>query len=163
MSKAKPGSKTQQGELLVCRNPKARHDFDIEEKLETGIVLTGSEVKSLRARRADIEGAYAAITSGELFLHNMHIAPYEQAGAFGHEPKRPRKLLAHRTEILRLVGKLAQRGYTLVPLSVYFKAGRAKIELGLGRGKKREDRREDIRRDIDLREARAAIGRGGKR
>jgi SsrA-binding protein len=127
------------------------------------MVLTGSEVKSLRARRADIEAAYATIDKAELFLHNMHIAPYEQAGVFGHEPKRPRKLLAHRAEILKLLGKLAHRGYTLVPLRVYFKQGRAKVELALGKGKKRVDRREDIKRDIDLREARDAIARGGKR
>jgi SsrA-binding protein len=162
MSKAK--DKTgKQGELLVCRNPKAQHDFEIEEKIEAGMVLTGSEVKSLRARRADIEASYASVDGMELFLHNMHIAPYEQAGPFGHEPKRSRKLLAHREEILKLLGKLAHRGYTLVPLSVYFKNGRAKVELALGKGKKRADRREDIKRDIDLREAREAIGRGGRR
>ena len=163
MSKAKQQGKSQQGELLVCRNPKAQHDFDIEEKLEAGMVLQGSEVKSLRARRADLEGAYASMTGSELFLHGMHIAPYEQAGPFGHEPKRVRKLLVHRAEIQRLIGKLALRGYTLVPVSVYFKSGRAKVELALGRGKKREDRREDIRRDLDLREARDAMQRGGRR
>jgi SsrA-binding protein len=159
MSKGKDKA-SKQGELLVCRNPKAQHDFELEEKLEAGIVLTGSEVKSLRARRADIESSYATVDGMELFLHNMHIAPYEQAGPFGHEPKRSRKLLAHREEILKLLGKLAHRGYTLVPLSVYFKNGRAKVELALGKGKKRADRREDIKRDIDLREAREAIGRG---
>jgi SsrA-binding protein len=159
MSKAKDKA-SKQGELLVCRNPKAQHDFELEEKLEAGMVLTGSEVKSLRARRADIEASYATVDGMELFLHNMHIAPYEQAGPFGHEPKRSRKLLAHREQILKLLGKLAHRGYTLVPLSVYFKNGRAKVELALGKGKKRADRREDIKRDIDLREAREAIGRG---
>ncbi len=147
------------GMLLVCRNPKASHQYELEERLEVGIVLTGSEVKSLRARRADIESAYASLDGLELFLHGMHIAPYEQAGVFGHEPKRTRKLLAHKVEIKRLLGKLAQRGYALVPLSVYFKHGRAKVELGLGKGKKRGDKREDIRREIDLKEARAAIGR----
>src|SRR5687768_2428954 len=112
MSKAKDKA-SKQGELLVCRNPKAQHDFELEEKLEAGIVLTGSEVKSLRARRANIEASYATVDGMELFLHNMHIAPYEQAGPFGHEPKRSRKLLAHREEILKLLGKLAHRGYTL--------------------------------------------------
>ena len=147
------------GELLVCRNPKAQHDFEIEEKLEAGMVLTGSEVKSLRARRADLEGAYASVDGAELFLHHMHIAPYEQAGPFGHEPRRTRKLLVHRAQIQRLLGQLAHRGYTLIPLQVYFKDGRAKVELALGKGKKRGDRRDDIRRDIDLREARDAMGR----
>jgi SsrA-binding protein len=164
MTKAKrDAARLAEGELLVCRNPKAQHDYEIEEKLEAGMVLTGSEVKSLRARAADLEGAYGAVSGGELYLHHMHIAPYEQAGAFGHEPKRPRKLLAHRKEIQRLLGKLALRGYTLVPLSVYFRKGRAKVELGLGKGKKRGDRRQDIRRDIDLREARAAMTRGSRR
>jgi SsrA-binding protein len=164
MAKAKQGSAASgTGELVVCRNPKAQRDYEIEERLEAGLVLQGSEVKSLRARRADLEGAYAAITGSELFLHGMHIAPYEQAGPFGHEPKRVRKLLVHRAEIQRLLGKLSLRGYTLVPLSVYFKTGRAKVELGLGRGKQRGDRREDIRRDLDLRDARDAMARGGKR
>jgi SsrA-binding protein len=145
--------------LLVCRNPKALHDYEIEERIEAGMVLSGSEVKSLRARRADIESAYASVTNLEVFLHGMHVAPYEQAGAFGHEPKRARKLLLHKAEIKRLLGKLSQRGYTLVPLSVYFKNGRAKIELGVGKGKKRGDKREDLRREVDMKEARAAMGK----
>ena len=152
--KAQPGA-----DFVVCRNPKAQHDYEIEEKFEAGLVLMGSEVKSLRARRADLEGSYAGLESNELFLHGMHVAPYEQAGAFGHEPKRVRKLLVHKQEIKRLLGKLSLRGYTLVPLSVYFKQGRAKVELGLGRGKKRGDNREDVRREIDLREAREAMSR----
>jgi SsrA-binding protein len=146
-------------EPLVCRNPKAERDFEIEDRLEAGMVLTGSEVKSLRGRRGDLDGAYASVDRNELFLHGMHIAPYEQAGAFGHEPKRTRKLLVHRQELERLLGRVGQRGYTLVPLKVYFKNGRAKVELGIGKGKRRGDKREDIRRDIDLREARAAMGR----
>ncbi len=150
-----------EGELVVCRNPKATHDYDIEQRLEAGMVLKGSEVKSLRLREGNLEGAYASIDGSELFLHGMHIAPYPQAaGVFGHELKRSRKLLVHRQEILRLVGQLGQRGYTLVPLSVYFKNGRAKVELGLGKGKRRGDKRQDIRRDIDLREARDAMSRG---
>ena len=159
MSKAKTDKAQPGADFLVCRNPKAQHDYEIEEKLEAGLVLQGSEVKSLRARRADLEGAYAAIEHNELFLHGMHVAPYEQAGAFGHEPKRTRKLLVHKQEIKRLLGKLSLRGYTLVALSVYFKQGRAKVELGLGRGKKRGDHREDVRREIDLREARDAMNR----
>jgi SsrA-binding protein len=155
--------KPSDSELLVCRNPKAEHDYDIEERLEAGIALMGSEVKSLRARQANLEGAYASVDRGELFLHGMHIAPYAQATTFGHEAKRSRKLLVHKREIMRLIGQLGERGYTLVPLSVYFKAGRAKVALGLGKGKSRGDKRETLRRDIDLREARDAIGRAMKR
>ena len=155
MAKARPS-----GEILVCQNPKARHAYEIDEQLEAGMVLMGSEVKSLRARKANLEGAYAGIENGELVLNHMFIAPYEQAGVFGHEPRRSRKLLVHRAEIEKLIGKLAQRGYTLVPLRVYFKNGRAKVELGLGKGKRRGDDREDIKRDIDLREAREAMLRG---
>jgi len=147
------------GELLVCTNPKATRRYEIEERLEAGMILMGSEVKSLRARHADLEGAYASLESGELYLHQMHIAPYVQAGPFGHEPKRTRKLLVHRREIEKLEGRLTMRGYTLVPTRVYFKNGRAKIELGLGRGRKVGDKREDIKRDIDAREARAAMAR----
>lgn len=155
MAKQKAGKP--EGELVVCRNPKAFKLYEIDWKLEAGIMLMGSEVKSLRARKADLEGAYASVDHGELFLHKMHIGPYEQAGPFGHEAKRTRKLLVHRAEIEKLTGKLAHRGYTLVPLSVYFKDGRAKVELGLGKGKKTDDQREDIKKKIDLRETRAAM------
>lgn len=148
------------GEILVCRNPKATKTYDIEERVEAGMVLMGSEVKSLRQRRADLEGAYASIERGELVLHKMHIAPYEQAGAFGHEPKRSRKLLLNRREIERWEGRLTMKGYTVVPLSVYFKNGYAKVELGLGKGRKVQDKREDLKREVDLREARAAMGKG---
>lgn len=147
------------GELLVCRNPKATKMFDIEEKVEAGMVLMGSEVKSLRQRRADLEGAYASIDGGEVYLHKMHIAPYEQASIFGHEPKRTRKLLLKRSQIQRWEGKLTTRGYTIVPLAVYFKEGYAKVELGLGKGKKIKDRREDLKKKQDLRDARAAVGK----
>jgi SsrA-binding protein len=152
------------GETLVCRNPRATQRYEIEERLEAGMVLSGSEVKSLRLRRADIEAAYASIDGSELWLQGMHIAPYEQAGPhFNHEPKRSRKLLVHRREIERLRGKLAMRGYTLVALRVYFRGGKAKVELGLGRGKRLGDRRDEIRRKQDLAEAREAArrGRGG--
>ena len=143
----------------MCRNPRALKSYDIEERLEAGLVLMGSEVKSLRARRADLEGAYASLEGNELFLRNMHIAPYEQAGVFGHEPKRTRKLLCHRREIERLRGLLAHRGYALVPLQVYFKNRRAKVELGLGKGRKLHDDRESIKRKLDLREARSAMAK----
>ncbi len=152
-------AKSGAGDFVVCTNVKALRGYDIEDRLEVGIVLTGSEVKSLRARHADLEGAYAIVEGSELFLHKMHIAPYLQASVFRHEPTRTRKLLAHRQEILRLVGRLAQRGYALVPLRVYFKNRRAKIELGLGKGRRKGDNRESIKRDLDLREARAAMSR----
>ncbi len=152
-------SKKPQGELLVCRNPKAERNFDVEERLEAGMVLSGSEVKSLRAKHADLEGAYAAIENMQLYLVNMHIGPYKQAGSFGHEEKRRRKLLAHKKEIERLMGRVALRGYALVPVKVYFKNGRAKVELALGRGRKVHDDREQIKRELDLKDARAAMSR----
>jgi SsrA-binding protein len=147
------------GELLVCRNPKAERNFDIEERLEAGLVLHGSEVKSLRAKHADLEGAYATIENMQLYLMNMHVGPYKQAGRYGHEEKRRRKLLAHKSEIERLLGRTAIRGYSLVPVKVYFKNGRAKVELALGRGRKTHDDRESIKRELDMKEARAAMSR----
>ena len=146
-------------ELLVCRNPKAAKRYDIEERYEAGLVLHGSEVKSMRARRANLEGAYARLDGGELFLYGMHVAPYEQAGHAGHVPLRRRKLLMHRHELQRLQGRLTTKGNTLIPLQVYFKNGVAKVQLGLGRGKKKGDDREEIRRQEDLKEARAAMQR----
>ncbi len=146
-------------EQLVCRNPKAAKRYEIDERLEAGMVLVGSEVKSLRQGKGDLDGAYCSVDRGELFLHKMHIAPYEQAGYSGHQPKRSRKLLVHRREIERLKGKLTQRGYSLIPLQVYFKKGVAKVQLGLGRGRKKGDDREAIRRKEDLKEARAAMKR----
>jgi len=132
-------------ELLVCRNPKAAKRYDIEERLEAGMVLYGTEVKSLRARRGNLEAAYCRIDADELFLYGMHIAPYEQGGHAGHETQRRRKLLVHKREIENLRGRLTMRGYALVPLQVYFKNGVAKVQLGLGRGKKKGDERDSIR------------------
>ena len=149
-------------DLLVCRNPKASQRFDIEERVEAGMVLMGSEVKSLRQRKGDLDGAYASIDGDEVWLHKMHIPPYEQAGYAGHELRRRRKLLLHRREIEKLRGKLTTRGYTLVPLQVYFKNGVAKVQLGLGRGKKKGDEREEIRKKQDLEDARRAVSRGRK-
>lgn len=146
-------------QLLVCRNPKAAQRYSIEERLEAGMVLYGTEVKSLRARRANLEGAYCRIDGDELFLYGMHIAPYDQAGHSGHETQRRRKLLVHRREIEKLRGRLSTQGYALVPLQAYFKGGVAKVQLGLGRGKKKGDDRESIRRQEDLKEARAAMQR----
>jgi SsrA-binding protein len=146
-------------ELLVCRNPMAANRYDIEDRLEAGLVLYGTEVKSLRARRGNLEGAYCRIDDGELFLYGMHIAPYDQAGHSGHEAQRRRKLLVHKHEMERLRGRLTTRGYALVPLQVYFKNGVAKAQLGLGRGKKKGDDRDSIRKQEDLKEARAAVQR----
>lgn len=157
---AKRPEKKEAGEFTVCRSPKAAARYVIDERIEAGMQLSGSEVKSLRDRKADLEGAYARIEGGELFLHKMYIGPYAQATAFAHEPKRSRKLLVHRHEIEKLTGKLAVRGYTLVPIQVYFKSGRAKIELGLAKAKDMEDKREDIKRKLELREAKAALGKG---
>jgi SsrA-binding protein len=145
-------------ELLVCRNPKAAKRYEIEERMEAGMVLQGSEVKALRQRRADLEGAYATVDGGELYLHKMHIAPYEQGGPhFNHEPKRKRKLLAKKREIEKLHGRLSTKGYTLVPLQCYFRNGVAKVQLGLGKGKRLGDERESIKRKAELREARDAM------
>jgi SsrA-binding protein len=139
----------------VADNRKARHDYDIEETYEAGIVLTGSEIKSVRAGRVNLRGSFARIHNDELYLYDSHISPYEQSGTyFNHEPTRPRKLLMHRREISRLDGLIRQKGLTIVPLKVYFKGRRAKVEIGVARGKKNYDKREDIakrdaQRDIE--------------
>jgi SsrA-binding protein len=147
------------GDTMICRNPKAERNFDVEERLEAGIVLVGSEVKSLRSKHADLEGAYASIENGELFLFHMYIGPYKQAGQFNHADRRRRKLLVHARELERLTGRISMRGYALVPAKVYWKQGRAKVELVLGKGRKVHDDRESIKRELDLREARAAMAR----
>lgn len=148
------------GERTVALNRRARHDYHLEELLEAGIQLTGSEVKSLRQGRASLQEAYAKVRGGEVWLVNLHIAPYEQAGPFNHDPLRPRKLLLHKAQIRRLVGKVKERGYTLVPVRVYFRRGLAKVELALARGKKQYDKRADIRkREAERQIARALAGR----
>ncbi|HAF66253.1 MAG: SsrA-binding protein SmpB [Bacillota bacterium] len=141
----------------VVRNRRARHDYIIEEVIEAGIALIGTEVKSLRAGRASLQDAYAQVVDGEVFLKNAHIDQYEPAARFNHDPLRPRRLLLHKREIRKLASRVAQRGYTLVPLSIYFRDGKAKVELALARGKKSYDKREAIReRDLE-REARRAV------
>ena len=140
---------------VVADNRKARHDYSIEESYEAGLALTGSEIKSVRNGRINLRGGYARLYNGEIVLYDVHISPYEQSGThFNHEPTRPRKLLLHRREISRIAGLVDRQGYTLVPLRVYFKGRRAKLELGLAKGKKLYDKREDIakreaQRDID--------------
>jgi SsrA-binding protein len=144
VSKKKGGAKAKSNGA-VATNPKARHDYEILETMEAGMVLTGSEVKSLRGGSASMRESFAIIRDGEPLLIGMHIGPYAQAGYAGHEPTRTRKLLLHRDEIQRLVGKTKERGLTLVPLKVYFSHGLAKIELGLAKGKKTYDRRESLK------------------
>jgi len=137
-------------EKIIATNRKAYHEYNILEKWEAGIVLQGTEVKSLRLGRANLKDSYARVKDGELWLVNLHISPYEQGNVWNHEPRRPRKLLMHRQEIKRLIGKVEERGFTLIPLRMYFKRGRAKVELAVARGKKIYDRRKDIaKRDAD--------------
>jgi len=138
----------------VATNRRAGHKFELVEKLEAGIVLRGSEVKSLRNGKAQMADAYAVVDDGEVWLRKLHIPPYEPASRENHEPDRPRKLLLHRAEIERLVGKTAERGLTLVPTRIYFKGARAKVELALARGKEGRDRRReiaarDVRREVE--------------
>lgn len=129
---------------VIAENRKARHDYFVEETFEAGIALVGTEVKSLRAGRVNLRDGYAQVVNGELFLENVHISPYAQANRFNHDPLRRRKLLMHKREILRLHAATREKGYTLVPLRLYFKRGRAKVELALARGKKQYDKRADI-------------------
>ncbi len=137
---------------LICRNRKAYFEYVIDALYEAGLVLKGTEVKSLRQGRANIEDAYARFRDGELFLYNAHISPYTHAAVDSHEPTRPRKLLIHRWELKRLLGKVQERGYTLIPLKLYFKDQHAKVEIALARGKKKHDKRETIRRREEQRE-----------
>lgn len=144
----------------IARNKRARHDYLIIETWEAGIVLTGTEVKSLRDGRANISDAYGIIRDGEAFLLNLHISPYERGGYSNHEPERTRKLLLHRKEIRRLIGAVERQGLTLIPLELYFKNGVAKVALALGKGKKLHDKRETERsRDAEREMARVARAR----
>lgn len=139
-------------EKIVVTNRRASHDYFIIDRYETGIVLRGTEVKSLRAGSATLQDGYAEIRSGELWLVGMHISPFEKGNINNHEPKRDRKLLMHRQEIRRLIGKVSEKGLTLIPLRVYFKKNIAKVELGLARGKKSYDKREAIaKREVQRR------------
>lgn len=134
----------------VAINKKARYEYDIVDTIETGIVLVGTEVKSVRQRRVSIQEAYAKIIHGELYLVGMNIATYEMGNRFNHEPTRDRKLLLHKQEIKRLTGKLKERGFTMIPLKIYLKNGKVKVLMGLGRGKTKYDKRKAIqRRELD--------------
>ena len=147
----------------ITVNRRAFHDYFIDERFEAGLVLTGSEVKSLRDHRAHLKDAYARFFGDELFLVGAHINPYAPASQFGHDPIRTRKLLLHRREIERLRGKIQERGLTLVPLRLYWSKGRAKAELGIGRGKKLYDKRTSIRERMENREVERAMAAGRRR
>jgi SsrA-binding protein len=149
------------GVKVVATNRRARHDYDVLETLEAGLALVGSEVKSLRAGQVQLKDAYAKVEDGELWLFNAHVAPYAQADGFGgHDPERPRKLLVHRDEIDELAGRTQQQSLTLVPLALYFRDGRAKVELALARGRRRYDKRHAIaERDATREAARAMAAR----
>jgi|SRR6185369_6660775 len=150
------------GEKLICNNKKAYHDFFIEEKFEAGVVLTGTEVKALRLGHANLNDAFAQVRSGEAFLNNLHISPYEFGNRENHDTDRTRKLLLHKKEIIKLFSKIREQGYTLIPLRLYFKSGMVKAELGLAKGKKLYDKREDLKQKDHKREIAQAL-KGGSR
>lgn len=144
----------QNKQKLICENRKARHEFHFLQVYEAGIELKGTEVKSLRTGKSSLQDAFAKIENNEMFLYNMHIAPYEMGNRFNHEPKRPRRLLLHKHEIISLYSKVREKGLTLVPVRVYFSQGRVKVEIALAQGKKLYDKREDlvnraVKRDVE--------------
>jgi SsrA-binding protein len=142
---------------VIAQNKKARHDYFIEETFEAGMVLQGTEIKSMRAGRMNLKDSFARIRNGEVYLHNAHIAEYEQGNRFNHEPTRARKLLLKKKEISQLIGQTQQQGYSLVPLKVYIKNGFAKVLLGVAKGKKNYDKRETLRRQDAKREVDRAL------
>jgi SsrA-binding protein len=152
----------EQGKKLIAQNRKARHDYAIEDVFEAGLVLTGTEVKSLRAGRASLVDGFAFIDHGEAWLRNVHIPEYNEGSWTNHEPKRARKLLLNRIEINKIEAKLKESGLTLIPLSLYFLDGKAKVELGLGRGRKNYDKRQAIAERDAKRETSRALGRRSK-
>lgn len=158
MARMSTGRKTASFEPRIS-NRRALHEYFITGRLECGIALCGSEVKSVRQGRAQLQDAYASVEDGELILHNCHIDPYAQAAALNHDPKRDRKLLAHKREIRRLAQETAQRGVTLIPLAMYFKRGLVKVEIGVARGKRQYDKRQAIRKREQERDLRRMMGR----
>lgn len=129
---------------LIAKNPTARHNYTIEDTLETGIVLSGTEIKSIRQGKVNLKDSYASIKNGELYIYNLHISPYEFGNIYNKDPLRDRKLLVNKREINKLFGLIKQKGYSLVPISLYFKGNFVKVELGIGKGKKLYDKRQDI-------------------
>lgn len=152
----------ERGEKIVATNRKARHDYSIEQVFEAGIVLTGTEVKSLRAGKASLVDGYATIDNGEAWLENVHIPEYTEGTWNNHNTRRKRKLLLHRAEIYKLAGQVKESGYTLVPLQLYFKDGKAKVEIALAKGKREYDKRQALREKQDKREADRAMSTKGK-
>lgn len=145
-----------EGKKIVVSNRKARHEYHVLQTIEVGIVLQGTEVKSLRDGRANLQDSFARFMAGELFLMNLHISPYEPGNRYNHDPLRPRKLLLHRREMRKLIGQVEQKGLTLVPLDIYFRKGLAKITLALVRGKQLHDKREDLKKREGEREMQRA-------
>jgi SsrA-binding protein len=150
------------GRKVIASNRRARHDYEILDTYEAGIVLTGTEVKSLRAGHASLTDAFASVDDGEVWLRNLHIPEYTQGSWTNHEPRRTRKLLLHRKEILRLIGKTRESGLALVPLSMYFSDGKVKVEIALGRGKRSYDKRADLAKRDANREVARVLGRRAK-
>jgi SsrA-binding protein len=144
-------------EKLICNNKKAYHDYFIEEKFEAGMVLKGTEVKSLRMGKANLNDSFALIKNGEAFLHNLHISPYDFGNRENHDPDRMRKLLLHKKEIGKLFGKIREQGYSIIPLRLYFKTGMVKVELGMAKGKKLYDKREDLKKKDMRRDVAVAL------
>ena len=162
MTATRASSNRETGRKMIAQNRKARHDYAILDTYECGIVLTGTEVKSLRLGRASLVDGFATIDDGEVYLRNVHIPEYTEGSWTNHEPRRTRKLLLHKGEILRLVGKTKESGLTLVPLALYFSEGKVKVEIALARGKRSYDKRQDLaKRDADQ-EVRRALGRRNK-
>ncbi len=162
MKGPEPGSKGSDARKVVAQNKKARHDYAIEDVFEAGIVLQGTEVKSLRQGRATLTDAYASVQDGEVWLLGAHIPEYTEGTWTNHEPRRPRKLLLHKGEILRLIGKTKESGLALVPLQLYFSNGRAKVEIALARGRKAHDKRQVLAERDAQKEMRNALGRRAK-
>jgi SsrA-binding protein len=160
-ARGRPATAGTQERRVIARNRRARHDYSIEDVVEAGLVLTGTEVKSLRAGRASLTDGFASITDGEMWLQGVHIPEYAQGTWTNHEPRRPRKLLLHRKEIDRLDRQIAERGLTIVPLSLYFSGGRVKVELALARGKRTYDKRQDLAQRDAAREVERAHRRRG--
>ena len=148
----KPAAKQPSGDRIVAQNRKARHEYHVLETWEAGIALQGTEVKSLREGKANMQDAFASFMRGELWLHNLHISPYEQGNRFNHDPLRPRKLLLHRSEMRKMVGQVEQQGLTLVPLDIHFSRGIAKVNLALVKGKKLHDKRDSLRERAEQRD-----------
>ena len=157
MGKKRGRGRETPGVRVVATNRKAYHDYDIEDTIEAGIVLIGSEIKSIRAGRVNLRDSYAIIKDGEVWLLNTHIAPYDPASRFGHEPRRPRKLLLHRRQIARLASRVQEKGYTLIPLRMYIRDNLAKVELALARGKRQYEKRAAIAKREDERRMQRAL------